>query len=351
MFGMGFPGVYELKYDPYNKQYYTVYLSHKFDTPPKIYGDARFKIKHIWNNFYKNGLRGGILLTGQLGSGKTEIGKVLSNNAIDNGMYVIKINKIPFTPELISYLDMLDNVVLFFDEFGKNFNYNQQEQMLNLLSNTLGRKRIVIITENDRFSISRLIRNRPGRLRYSIHYNKLPISTMKEYCEDKGVDEKFYKDLLRLYKRLTVFSFDHLKAIVEEHLDNPDMPLKEIVELLNLEVGNDLILKATKVTYNGDDKEVVKIQTGGERELDRFEDGSALYIEILVKNKESKNNTSTQEESSMFSNNPPSGYTYPVELYVFNTDIVEMDEKRFIAKKGDYTIEGIIKRKELFGDS
>jgi hypothetical protein len=339
------PGVYDLVYDKFSDTYNLIPQTSKFTVPPKIYGDTKNKIEHVWGNFVRNGLRGGIILTGQLGSGKTEIGKVLSNRAIDNGMIVIRITNIPFKPTLLPFLESFDNVVLFFDEFGKTFGIRDQEKMLTLLSNTSGKRRIVILTENKKEMISRLIRNRPGRLRYAIHYNKVPISTVREYCEDHQVDKKFYEKLLKLYKSVTVFSFDHLKAIVEEHKEHPDLDIKDLVSILNLDVGDERkVIKLAKVDVV-DEKLKEKIKEIKDIEstyctLDDFENGRMIFCRFKVYYKDDNTKTDNDVNIDMFNqpqSRPNRGMEY-IEVGVDSDDVIEMDENQMLVLKNDWKL-------------
>ena len=280
-----YPGVFELKENKVAKTYVLQPKTFKFATPPKLYGDMRKYVNFYWESFKRHGYKGGILLTGQKGSGKTLIGMELSNLAIDEGMQVIQITNIAFKNELVSYLDSIDNAVFFFDEFGKNFNNNQQDIMLTLLSNVTGKQRIVIITENHPMRISEFIRNRPGRVRYAMHFNKLPINVVEEYCKEKNVEDKFYKDLIDAYKTIVLFQFDHLEAIVTEHLDNPDIEFKELVKLLNLEdISGTKTLAFKEIFKIGEENVTIDIVRSDPKKmsLTNFESGQWFYINGVI---------------------------------------------------------------------
>ena len=206
--------------------------SKRFSLPERLYGELPKLADYFWLGFKHRGYKGGVILTGEPGSGKTELSKVLANKAIEEGMRVIDLSNIQLDKTIIDYLDTLDNIVLFFDEFAKIVGH-QQNKLLTLLSNVNNFKRIVIITENDKFNISSFIRNRPGRVVYSKHFDKLPLSVVLEYLDVKNVDETFRLEVLELYKKMSKFAFDHLKAIVEEHSYFPELSLKNLIENLN----------------------------------------------------------------------------------------------------------------------
>lgn len=344
---MSFPGIYELK--QINGEYTLNYVSFKFKEPDKVYGKLPKYINFYWNAFIRRKFNSGIVLTGQAGAGKSEIAKILSNLCIEkNAMKVIQLSNIQFNQKLITFLDLMDNVVFFFDEFGKTFNTGQQDKMLTMLSNTLGMNRIVIITENHKNRISSFILNRPGRITYALHFGKLDVETIAEYCEEFNVNSDFYDDLMDAYRSLVTFTFDHLKAIVEEHMANRDMKLKELLELLNLDFisGND-ILKLGKLEVLDDDKKVVKeLEFHNLRlypneilmshlELPRFTiniDGKAIDPTIEIEEDKEEN------KSSPFAGHQLKKNELFVEISLTNKNIVDLNSQFVIFEKDNYRI-------------
>ena len=278
------PGVYKLVKNPNPNLPPILEFKYKeYKLPPKLYGEIPKLANFFYEGFKRRGYQGGVLLTGEAGAGKTELAKIICNKAIHEGLRVIDLNNTRLTPEFLDYLETLDDVVLFFDEFGKIIPDRGQEKLLTLFSNPAGVKRIIIITENERFRINSFIRNRPGRIRYSKHFDKVPLSTVKDYLEDKNVDEDFYNDVINLYKRMPKFTFDHLQAIVDEYLTFPDMEFKEILEVLNLDfITGTKIVKPTKFML---DKIEFKIVDGGIPLLGFVEYGQRLTVTVEVPEK------------------------------------------------------------------
>jgi len=277
-----YPGIFEVVKNPQTRDFVLSYKNFKYQAPEKLYGGMDKYVDFYWRSFEKQGFKGGLLLTGQKGSGKTAISSILCNKAIDRGLRVIEVTNLNYSPELLRFLDDLDGVVLFFDEFGKNFNTIQQDKMLTLLSNINGRERLVFITENEPNRISPFIRNRPGRIRYSLHFNKLPLAVVEEYCEEKNVDKTFFKEFVDAYKSLITFQFDHLKAIVDEHLNNLGIPFEELVELLNVEdISGVKYLIPEIITEIKTDK-LYKIASGSDTKfkLDNIEKGRVHYLSL-----------------------------------------------------------------------
>lgn len=249
--------VYFIKKDKANNMYFLEPYVDKIKVPSKIYGNLNKLAIRFWNNYVLEDKSTGVLLTGQAGSGKTELGNILSNIAINNNMPVIMVQDIEADIELISFINSLNNVVLLFDEFAKVFNYNLQEKMLSMFSNTNAGKRLYILTENNSGTVSEFIRNRPSRVKYHVDFSRIEKDVLIDYCNDHGVLDKFMDDLLHKYNSANVFSFDHLMALVTEHKRYPEDTLDELLKILNLDVlRNPITLTAKKVFDKKTEKEV-----------------------------------------------------------------------------------------------
>ena len=295
-----YPGIFLLKINPATKEYFLDKKEFQYKTPNKYYGEVKSYIDFYWRSIVRNNYNGGVMLTGQKGSGKSLIAMELSNRAIQAGMRVVEITKVQFRPELLEYLDKLDNAVLFFDEFGKNFNKQQQDQMLTLLNNSLGKQRIVLITENNKINISDFIRSRPGRIRYAMHFNKLSRKTLLDYCSEFPIEEDFMADLLRVYDKAVEFQFDHLKVIVEEHLNNKDIPLDELLTLLNLDsiAMKKVLIPIEAINIKEPDKvyEIINKETAP---LDNFEYGMSMYLSLKEVKEPDPEQANTQQPQNM----------------------------------------------------
>jgi len=213
------------------------YIS-KFIMPPKLYGDMPKHAKRIWTSFNNREGSLGVLLAGLKGSGKTETSMLLCNIAIENGMSVIMVSEVRPDLKLIKFLSDLNNVVLFIDEYGKQFMGNIQDKSLTMFSDIADNKKLFILTENELYLINRFLLNRPGRVWYLIKYGRLADKVVDEYCKDHHVRDTFLEEFLIGYKQSKEFTFDHLKAIVQEHLDYPNENFKDLVEIMNIEIGN-----------------------------------------------------------------------------------------------------------------
>ncbi len=187
MYNVRLPVIYYIKHNKEMDYYYLEPRLDKYKIPEKLYGDTRKIAIRVWNTYVQDKKSTGILLTGQAGTGKSLLGEVIANIALDNSIPVVVVSEIEVTINLISFI-----------------------------------------------STSGYIRNRPGRIRYHIDYNRIDKKVLLEYCEDSKVGEEFIAQLLDKYDRSTVFTFDHLQAIVSEHKRYPADTIDELINILNL---------------------------------------------------------------------------------------------------------------------
>jgi len=235
-------GVYRLTKN--NKKYGLERDRDFFITPKKLYGRMGIRAEYFWNSFVAAPASMGVLLTGTSGGGKSVLTEVIANIGINNLMPVVLVREITADLELIKFISDLSNVIIIFDEFAKVINGPLQNKSLSMLSDVYNKK-LFLMTENNSDIISPFIRNRPGRVRYHIDYGRLEEEVFEEYCADFDMDSKFLDELREKYKRSAVFSFDHLSAIVTEHISHKDQTLDELLFLLNL----DILSKPPKVIF------------------------------------------------------------------------------------------------------
>ena len=233
--------IYKVTWDYKAKEIISVPDGDFFKVPTKLYGDTKQRALRVWNDYVYYGKSTGCLLTGDQGTGKTLLGQLISNIAIEEKgmpiyMVTIKPNEGQDITPLIEYLNNLRECVIFIDEFAKMIKYKVQDQFLTMLSDLKRTKKIFILTENDTYDINRFILNRPGRIKYHFDYTKINSKVLIDYCKDKNVSDSFIKDLLNKHDNSNIFSFDQLEAIVDEHKKYPSEPLKDILDVLNLSV-------------------------------------------------------------------------------------------------------------------
>jgi hypothetical protein len=229
------PMVYKIKRNTDDTFYLEPYQE-KFELPERIYGDVQKFTYRVWNSYVLDKASTGVILSGYSGAGKSMQAELLCNLALENHLPVIYIRDIKTSIDIISFLGSIrQRAVMFFDEYSKNFSYELQSKMLTLFSDT-NQNKLFILTENDLGTINNFIRSRPGRFKYHRDYKRIAQSTVNEYCDTYNVGKKFYDELIELYKTSTIFTFDHMQALVTEHLRYPEESINELLSVLNLGV-------------------------------------------------------------------------------------------------------------------
>lgn len=217
-----------------NIKVYTQLVNESYNLPKKLYGDIERYANILWNDFAKPGGRASALLVGKAGTGKTMFCKYISNIAIEKGVNVFILEGKNHGKEVIEYLSMINNAIVFIDEFGKQFSvYGEQDKLLSMLTDS-ERKRMFLFTENYMDNINEFILNRPGRIKYNFEFDILKNETISEYCKDNNISENIEKGLIELNTNKPSFCFDHMIAICETAKELGVDDVGAVIEVLNV---------------------------------------------------------------------------------------------------------------------
>lgn len=210
-----------------------------FPRPSKIYGNLDKRATRFIDTFLDRDLSTGVLLTGEKGSGKTLLGKLVSVLAADRGIPTIIVNQ-AFEGDGFNKLiqSISEPCIIFFDEFEKTFDYSHQEQILTLLDGVFPSKKLFIMTCNDKYRIDRHMVNRPGRLFYMLEFKGLGAEFVEEYCQDNLKNKSHISTIAKLASMFEQFNFDMLKAMIEEMNRYDESPV-EVLEFLNVKIQSD----------------------------------------------------------------------------------------------------------------
>lgn len=266
------------------------YVSDVFEVPDKVYGSTAGRVSKILKTYDSRNRSTGVLLTGDKGSGKTMLSSLLCNEMLERKLPVILIEK-PFNGT--GFIDFIGNIgecALFFDEFGKVFNKDSkdeqegesQNELLSVFDGAHTIKRLIILTENEVYKINSYMLNRPGRIFYHFKYEKLEEELVREYCQANDVSEEIIKAILLRIDSSMEFSFDALKAVVEEYKRFGE-DIQEIFKNLNIEEGRsfDKRMKIIKILNTETKEEYEPI----EDEIDAPNDyGTSFYYKTKTKN-------------------------------------------------------------------
>jgi hypothetical protein len=177
---------------------------------------------------------------------------MLAVNAAEVGVPTIVINE-PWCGEgFNAFMQMIEQpTVILFDEFEKVYDKDDQEKMLTLLDGVYPSKKLFVLTCNDKWRVDSHMRNRPGRIFYSLDFKGLEQDFIVEYCEDNLKNTAQIDSVCRVAAMFDQFNFDMLKALVEE-MNRYNESASEAMRMLN-----------AKPEFGGDSKYKVGLQVKG----------------------------------------------------------------------------------------
>lgn len=224
---------YTVKEDPLTKRL-SLQTTNPFDLPEKIYGNAEPRSKRVISTFLNREKSTGVLLSGDKGSGKTLLTKLISRRLHEHGISTIIVNEAfcgPKFNELIG--NIREPALVVFDEFDKVYDEDDQEHLLTLLDGTVETKKLFILTTNKGHVDDNLI-NRPGRVYYKFNYSGIDEEFVSSYVADNLKNNEYAPALISLVGNFHSFTFDMLQTIVEE-MNRYNEPVSKVLNGLNID--------------------------------------------------------------------------------------------------------------------
>lgn len=223
---------YVVKQNPLTKEYYLEQIE-SFQRPSKVYGNTAKNTDRILRTFNSRSVSTGVMLTGEKGSGKSLLAKMIALSAAEQDVPTLVINS-PFCgDDFNAFMQTITQpCIVLFDEFEKIYDRGEQEQILTLLDGVFPTKKLFMITCNDKWRVDAHMRNRPGRIFYMLDFKGLEQDFIREYCDDNLEDKTQTDAVCRIASLYEQFNFDMLKAMVEDMNRYGETP-QEVIEMLN----------------------------------------------------------------------------------------------------------------------
>lgn len=228
-----------------------------FILPDKLYGDLDAKAHRIIDTFADRPSGTGVLLSGNKGSGKTMLAKRISQLAMrEQGFITILISRPLCGEEFNTFLqDIHQPAVVIFDEFEKVYDHETQPKLLTIFDGTYPSKKLFVLTCNDSYRVDSHMHNRPGRIYYAIEFGGLNSGFIREYCDANLRNRHHTNGVVNVGAFFAEFSFDMLKALVEE-MNRYNESATQAMRILNIKPQADSGIQYS-ITVLRDGKEVL----------------------------------------------------------------------------------------------
>lgn len=340
------PAVYEVCYSDFSG-YYLNKIKDNFEiNEDKIFGKTTERFEKIQRTYHERPSSTGILLTGTKGSGKTLLAEYTCNKMLEQGIPVITVSECYKGTAFNKFISDIGDCVLLIDEFAKVYTKTNdseeagsdpQSALLTLFNGVYSNKRLVLLTENDCLDINEFMLGRTSRIYYHWEFSRLDKQTILEYCEYHGVEETTANEIVEVSYKCEDFTFDVLKAIIEEYARFGG-DIQSLVLDLNIEMrfgANTSKIKITEVTKlaNGanvdfDSNNIFNLDLNG------MSRPTSFYLKVSDKGGNVPKRPSFGEE--------PDSLSY--EVYVPIRDIVYQSETQVVFESSD---QGLLIKAEI----
>lgn len=199
------------------------------------------------------------------------------------GLPVLLINA-PY-PGLADFISKIGcPVTLMFDEFEKNFNTHEKEdiELLSLMDGVFNSpyRRVFLLTTN-RLYVNENLLGRPSRIRYRKSFGNLSPEVVKEYLDDNLLHKEFAGDIIEFIDTLSISTIDILKSIVEE-VNIHKTPVSSFKGFFNVETAKYSYRTLVKFADNSSEYSIEDFKKNlarvGTKEKD--EDGDEVIIDL-----------------------------------------------------------------------
>jgi hypothetical protein len=271
----------------------------------KIYGDVYKNVDRVETTFLDRGVNTGVFLSGEKGSGKTLLAKLIAKRFFEKNIPVLVVNTPYYGEEFNTFLGLIKQpCMVFFDEFEKTYiKKDEQNALLTLFDGSYNSHKLFIITCNDKWGISDFFRNRPGRFFYNFEYTGVDEAFIRDYCLDVLKDKSEIDRIVSFAETFTAFNFDILKAIVEE-MNRYNEKLSEVLKFINATPTSDrhqfTVVEFIWKKPEFDIQDITGDDVYGGDDMNPYRDSFWVRIDAVEGNKDSNNEVSdlSEDESS-----------------------------------------------------
>jgi hypothetical protein len=226
-------GTYLLQFNPMTGGFF-LEATKDFELPKKLYGNLKQRAVRILNTFAQRPSTTGVHLSGEKGSGKTLLTKLISTIGQEHGISTVIVN-FPATGDGFNmFLQSIEQpLILLFDEFEKVYPEEAQQELLTLLDGLFSTKKLFLLTSNNYSKINENMKNRPGRVFYHLEFEGLDHEFIQEYGADNLKNKSHLSNLGVLAGFIKPMNFDMLQAIIEE-CNRYNEPPMDTLAMLNV---------------------------------------------------------------------------------------------------------------------
>lgn len=296
-------------------------------------------VNRIINSFNSSTTNLGVLLHGLKGMGKTKTILQIIERLQDKMPIIFIEESISLDSEFIEFINLLGSrIVLVFDEFDHYFTTKDdsdtnQQKLLPILDGVASKANqtiLTLLTVNDLNRVHDSFLGRPGRVRYTVEYNKIILSELIEYLKSHGYDDALINNIKTTWIKTNKFTWDILMTILNELKLYPQLSYNEVVSVINIEhlmqfkvVASDKMI-VTSVDSSGYDKDL----------------NFAHYVGTIINNPLSTGETVVLNMSSFDNEDTFNFDLRPKTLVAYDntTGIYRFNDSGFIIETKDYIL-------------
>lgn len=243
------PGFYKFVLTQFG--YHIVQLDSDYLVPEtKLYGSAEKRADRILNTFKERNRSTGVLLSGSKGTGKTLLMRTVGIKAVEEGMPVFIIDEAHYDSAFMDYIEKIQQRVVFlYDEYEKLYDSEEAQNGMLRIFDGVSNVNILSVLAVNNYPSEYLI-DRPGRMFYHFKYGTLEEQFVREYAIDNLANQENVNGLVAVSKMYGVFSFDVLKAYVEE-MNRYNETARQVMEVINAEAVELYMTRYVRVFQDG----------------------------------------------------------------------------------------------------